>query len=268
MQVNEKVFVVTGGGNGIGRAVVLNLLDKGAKVVAVDINPDALADTKSLAANSSDRLRVVISNISRRDEVEKIPSFVISEFGAVDGIVNVAGIIQPFVTVNDMDYDRIERVFNVNFYGTLYMCKAFIPHLMSRPEAHILNVSSMGGFVPVPGQTIYGASKAAVKLLTEGLKSELMDTNIGVSVVFPGGVATEITKNSGVETRFSANVDTSKIKVLTPKEAADIIVNAIENNLYHVYAGSDSKMLNFMNRLSPKRAALMIAEQLKSLMGY
>jgi short-subunit dehydrogenase len=267
MQVNEKVFVVTGGGNGIGRAVVMNLLAKGAKVVAVDINSEALTDTQHLAVTFSNHLRVYTANISRRDEVEKIPQFTLDEFGHVDGIVNVAGIIQPFVTVNDMDYDRIERVFNVNFYGTLYMCKAFIPHLLQRPDAHILNVSSMGGFVPVPGQTIYGASKAAVKLLTEGLKSELMDTNIGVSVVFPGGVATEITKNSGVETNFSADVDTSRIKVLTPQEAADIIVHAIENNLYHVYAGSDSKMLNFMNRLSPRRAARMIAEQLKSLMG-
>ncbi len=267
MQVNEKVFVVTGGGNGIGRAVVLNLLAKGAKVVAVDINSDALKDTQHLAVTFGNQLRVYTANISVREEVERIPQFTLDEFGYVDGIVNVAGIIQPFVTVNDMEYDRIERVFNVNFYGTLYMCKAFIPHLLQRTDAHILNVSSMGGFVPVPGQTIYGASKAAVKLLTEGLKSELMDTNIGVSVVFPGGVATEITKNSGVETSFSADVDTSRIKVLTPQEAADIIVNAIENNLYHVYAGSDSKMLNFMNRLSPRRAARMIAEQLKSLMG-
>ncbi len=267
MQINEKVFVVTGGGNGIGRAVVLTLLEKGAKVVAVDLNPMALRDTLDLAVNFQDHLKLYTANISKREEVEKIPQYATEQFGFVDGIVNIAGIIQPFVKVSELDYDRIERVFNVNFYGTLYMCKAFIPHLLTRPEAHILNVSSMGGFVPVPGQTIYGASKAAVKLLTEGLKSELMDTNIGVSVVFPGGVSTEITKNSGVETKFTTPPDTSKIKVLTPQEAADIIVNAIENNLYHVYAGSDSKMLNFMNRLSPKRAALMIAEQLKSLIG-
>lgn len=267
MQIHDKVFVVTGGGNGIGRAVVLTLLEKGAKVVAVDLNPLALKDTLELADNHQDHLKLYTANISHREEVEKIPQFATEHFGFVDGIINVAGIIQPFAKVNELDYDRIERVFNVNFYGTLYMCKAFIPHLLTRPEAHILNVSSMGGFVPVPGQTIYGASKAAVKLLTEGLKSELIDTNIGVSVVFPGGVSTEITKNSGVETKLITPPDTSKIKMLTPQEAADIIINAIENNLYHVYAGSDSKMLNFMNRLSPKRAALMIAEQLKSLIG-
>jgi short-subunit dehydrogenase len=75
--------------------------------------------------------------------------------------------------VNELGYEAIERVMNVNFYGTLYMTKTFLPHLLTRPEAHVVNVSSMGGFLPVPGQVIYGASKAAVKLLTEGLHSEL-----------------------------------------------------------------------------------------------
>ncbi|WP_252629481.1 SDR family oxidoreductase, partial [Enterobacter sp. JH539] len=90
--------------------------------------------------------------------------------------INNAGIIQPFVKIDQLGYEVVERVFNVNFYGTLYMTKTFLPHLLTRPEAHIVNVSSMGGFLPVPGQTIYGASKAAVKLFTEGLHSELADT--------------------------------------------------------------------------------------------
>jgi short-subunit dehydrogenase len=124
---------------------------------------------------------------------------VIAAHGVVDGLINVAGIIRPFVKLNELDYDVIQRVINVNLYGTIHMVKAFLPHLLERPVAHIANVSSMGGFLPVPGQTIYGASKAAVKLMTEGLYAELLDTNVGVSVVFPGAVATEITSNSGVE---------------------------------------------------------------------
>ena len=101
--------------------------------------------------------------------------------------------------LNDLDYAAIDRVFDVNWRGTLYMTKTFLPLLLARPEAHIVNVSSMGGFLPVPGQTIYGASKAAVKLLTEGLHSELAGTNVRVTVVFPGAVATNITANSGVD---------------------------------------------------------------------
>ena len=76
------------------------------------------------------------------------------------------------------------------------MTKSFLPHLLKRPEAHIVNVSSMGGFLPVPGQTIYGASKAAVKLLTKGLHSELPGMNVKVTIIFPGAVNTNMTKNS------------------------------------------------------------------------
>lgn len=130
---------------------------------------------------------------------------VVAEHGHVDGIINNAGIIQPFVDLNDLGMDRIERVLNINFYGTLYMVKAFLPFLLERPEAHIVNVSSMGGFLPVPGQSIYGASKAAVKLMTEALHSELKGTNVSVSVVIPGGIATDIKKNSDIQYKTETN---------------------------------------------------------------
>ena len=101
--------------------------------------------------------------------------------------------------LKDLDYAAIDRVFAVNWSGTLYLTKTFLPILLARPEGHIVNVSSMGGFLPVPGQTVYGASKAAVKLFTEGLNSECPGTNVHVTVVFPGAVATNITTNSGVD---------------------------------------------------------------------
>lgn len=267
MNIRGKVFVVTGGGNGIGREVVLNLMSKGASVGAVDISQDGLDETKSLASQYSTKLSLHKVNISDRAAVEALVHDVEREHGLVDGIINVAGIIQPFVRVNDLDYDRIERVMNVNFYGTLYMVKSFLPSLMQRPQAHILNVSSMGGFIPVPGQTIYGASKAAVKLLTEGLRSELLDTNVGVTIVFPGGVATDITKNSGADRKSAPIEGNSKMKLLTATEAAEIIVDAIEKKKYQVYAGKDSSMLNLMTKFAPKKAAAVIADKLKSIMA-
>ena len=118
--------------------------------------------------------------------MEKLLNESLALHPGVDGIINNAGIIQPFVRLNDLSYESIERVINVNLYGTLYMIKTFLPHLLTRPEAHIVNISSMGGFLPVPGQTIYGASKAAVKLLSEGLHSELMNTHVMVTVAISG----------------------------------------------------------------------------------
>jgi len=157
--------------------LVLNLLSRGASVAAVDINETALQKTVELAGSKSDNLSTHIVNITNKDAVAALPEQIIAKHGAIDGIINNAGIIQPFERIKDLDYAVIERVLNVNFFGTLYMTKEFLPHLLKRPEAHITNISSMGGFLPVPGQTVYGASKAAVKLFTEGLRSELLNTS-------------------------------------------------------------------------------------------
>lgn len=266
MKAQDKVIVVTGGGNGIGSEVVLLLLQKKAKVVAVDLNQEALNQTKELAQVGSDRLMLLPCNISDKEAVLALPEKIIESFGQVDGLFNIAGIIQPFVKVNELDFEKIEKVMNVNFYGTLFMVKAFLPYFLKRPQAHIVNISSMGGFIPVPGQTIYGASKAAVKLLTEGLHSELMDTNVNVTIVFPGGVSTDISKNSEVTMTLPDSVDQSKMKLLTPIEAASLIVKGMENNAYRVVAGKDATMMDRLYRLMPQKAASIIAKQMASLL--
>lgn len=268
MKVQNKVMVVTGGGNGIGRELVLHLLSKGARVAAVDINEAALRETTELAGGGKDRLSTHVVNITVKDAVAALPGQVIASHGAVDGLINNAGIIQPFVRIKDLDYAAIERVMNVNFYGTLYMTKELLPHLLQRPEAHITNISSMGGFLPVPGQTIYGAAKAAVKLFTEGLHSELANTNVKVTVVFPGAIGTNIAANSGVSHRMAADSDSqrSSIKPLAPSKAAQIIVDGIERDHYRVLVGPDSSLMDFFVRVSSRHAARFIAKQMQSLL--
>lgn len=268
MKVQNKVIVVTGGGNGIGRELVLNLLSRGARVAAVDINEVALQETIKLAGDKKDKLSSHLVNITDKETVLALPALVIEKHGAVDGIINNAGIIQPFMRVNDLDYTAIERVMNVNFYGTLYMTKAFLPYFIKRPEAHIVNISSMGGFLPVPGQSIYGAAKAAVKLFTEGLHSELLNTNVHVTVVFPGAIGTNIAANSGVAMDVSAENASkqSAIKMLAPVKAAQIIIDGIEKNRYRILVGSDSAFMDFLCRLSPERAANFIFKKMESLL--
>jgi short-subunit dehydrogenase len=191
---------------------------------------------------------------------------VIKAHGAIDGVINNAGIIQRFVRVNDLDYKDIERVLNVNLYGVIHMTKAFLPYLLKRPEAHIVNVSSMGGFLPVPGQTIYGASKAAVKLFTEGLNSELLPTDIRVTVVFPGAIGTNIAVNSGIASKDMDAQAGSGIKMTPPSVAAEKIVDGIEHNRYRVLIGSDAVMMDLICRLMPERAAKIIYKQMRSIM--
>lgn len=269
MKVHHKVFLVTGAGGGIGGELVATLLARGAKVAAVDLTIDSLHQLLKRHENDTEHLTVHAVDITDRSAVAKLPNEIIKAQGQIDGVINCAGIIQPFVKVNDLDYDAIERVMNVNFFGTLYMTKAFLPHLLKRPEAYIANVSSMGGFLPVPGQSIYGASKAAVKLMTEGLYAELLDTNVHVSIVYPGATATKITENSGVKAPNISDADIKKqsAMMLSPQKAAKIIVDGIEKNKPQIFTGKDSNMMNWLYRLNPIFATKFIAKQMKSLLG-
>jgi short-subunit dehydrogenase len=268
MKVQSKTILVTGAGNGIGRELALQLLAKGARVAAIDLNPAALNETSKLAGNKQPALSLHATDITNRQAVETLPEQIMAHHGSIDGIINCAGIIQPFVRVNKLDYAVIERVMNVNFYGTLYITKTLLPHLLQRPEAHIVNISSMGGFLPVPGQSIYGASKAAVKLLTEALYSELADTNVRVTVVFPGGVETNIAANSGLGNALSKDdTSNSSYKMLTPAKAAQIIIDGMEANRFRVIAGSDSSFMDKLYRLHPKFAANFIYKQMKNLLN-
>ena len=241
MKVADRVIVVTGGGSGMGRELVLELLRRGAMVAAVDINETTLAETAALAdAQHRERLATFTLSITDKAAVEALPQRVIDRFGHVDGVINNAGIIQPFVRLNDLDYTDIDRVMDVNFRGALYMTKAFLPILLKRPEAHIVNTSSMGGFLPVPGQTIYGASKAAVKLMTEGLWAELRGTRVHVTVVFPGAIATNITQNSGVDIPGDMSPEEmakAAARTLPADKAARIILDGMQKNAYRIPGG-------------------------------
>ena len=259
MKLENKMVVVTGAGSGIGRELVLTLLKKKTKVFAVDLRQESL-DALKKEVGESENLTTHTLDISDKTAVEKLAK----DIGDIDVLINNAGIIQPFAKVNDLDYATIEKVINVNFYGTLYMTKAFLPELLKRSEGNITNVSSMGGFLPVPGQSVYGASKAAVKLFTEGLYAELLDTNVRVSVVFPGATSTNITKNSGVEMPDTGG---KSFKTLPASEAAAQIITGIEDDKPQIFLGSDCKMMNFLYRLNPLYAIKLIAKQMQSLLS-
>ena len=155
---------------------------------------------------------------------------------------------------------------NVNWWGTVYLDRAFLPVLLERPEGHIVNTSSMGGFIPVPGQTIYGASKAAVKLFTEGLYAECRGTRVHVTVVMPSGMSTNMPANSGV----TVDIDPAKAAELaknltTPEGAANAILDGMEKNAYRVLVGRDAKLMDILYRVYPKGASNFIARQMKGL---
>ncbi len=265
MKVKDRIIIVTGAGSGMGRALTFRLLSMGATVVAIDRNAISLEETRALTPAGADRLLTRVVDITDRQAVVTLRTELMAKTGGVDGVINNAGIIQPFVPVSMLGDAAIDRVMQVNFYGTLHMVRLFLPQLLSRPQAHIVNVSSMGGFLPVPGQTIYGASKAAVKLFTEGLHAELADTNVRVTLVLPGAVDTNITRNSGIEMP-KADPSAPAMPMLSAEKAAEMIVDAMEADKYRVLVGQDARFMDFIYRLHPERAAKFIREKMKGLL--
>lgn len=263
MRVQGRVWVVTGAGSGMGRQLVLLLLAKGGRVAGIDLDEAGLQETADLA-DAGERLSTHVVDITDRPAVGALPSAVVAAHGHVDGLVNNAGIIQPFVPVAELDQAAIQRVLDVNLMGTITMVRAFLPLLLERPEAHVANVSSMGGFFPFPGQTIYGASKAAVKLFTEGLYAELLDTEVHVSVIMPGAVDTGIADNSGVAAPTAGE---SSVPMTSADKAARIMVDGIEKDRLHIYVGLDARLMSLAIKVAPRVAIRFVQQQMAKRLG-
>ena len=196
-----RVAVVTGAGSGIGRALALRLYRQGARLAISDVDTDGLAQTAALLAAESrvgrfpadpglqtDRL-----DVTDRPAVLAYAEAVVRKFGAVHLLVNNAGVSHGG-DVLGMSFDDIERVMNVDFWGVVNGTKAFLPHLIASGNAHLVNISSLFGLVPVPTQSAYVAAKYAVRGFTESLRMEMLAAGhpVRVTCVHPGGVKTGI----------------------------------------------------------------------------
>ncbi|MCM0619474.1 SDR family NAD(P)-dependent oxidoreductase [Nocardioides bruguierae] len=267
MDIVGATVVVTGGADGIGRRVVEALLEGGARVAAVDRGADGLARLET-DLGVGDRLSTHVVDVTDRAAVLALPEQVADALGPADALVNVAGVVHDFTPVADLSFEAMERVMDVNYWGTVNTTKAFLPVLESRPAAALVNVASLGGLVPFPGQTAYGASKAAVRLFTEGVRAEHQGTGLHVAVVLPGGTATDITTNSGVTSGPTADAaDSRAARYLTsPEAAAAKIVGAITHERPRVTIGKDAALVDLLGRVAPATAVGLVARLMRSML--
>lgn len=266
MQLNDKVIVVTGAAGGVGKELVSILLQKNNQVAAIDINDQALKDLQQSTDNPESRLSIHCADISNKTSVMRLVDDVLALHGRVDCLINNAGIIQPFLPISELEDATVDRILAVNLIGTIYMTRAFLPCLNNRPVAHIANVSSLGGLFAFPNQSFYGVAKAGVKLFSESLYTELRKTNIGVSVLIPGAIRTDITKNSGVN-----NEKLDKLKdlflVCKPDAVARKIVYAIEADRFSSVIGIDARIFAWISRISSKTASILMARIMAAVLG-
>jgi NAD(P)-dependent dehydrogenase (short-subunit alcohol dehydrogenase family) len=256
MTLHDRTAVITGAGSGIGRAIAQALARRGCHLALVDISEPGLAETVQLVDGASIRISRHRLDVADRAAVATLPRAVVAEHGRVDLMFNNAGVALAgtFDQVSEADFDWL---FEINFAAVVRLTRAFLPHLKSSDDARIVNMSSLFGLVSPPGQTAYAASKFAVRGFSNALRFELAGSNVGVTVVHPGGVATKIAENArrhaGTTNAEMAEQLERARRVLTmpPEKAGEIIVRAVERRTPRVVVGGQAKMIALIERLAP-----------------
>ncbi|HVU91728.1 MAG TPA: SDR family NAD(P)-dependent oxidoreductase [Jatrophihabitans sp.] len=254
-QVRGKVAVVTGAGSGIGRALACELGRRGAVLAISDVDEAGLAETAKQLRVIGAKVSVARLDVTDRAAVLRYADDVVAEFGTVNIVINNAGIAFTG-DVEQMSFEQIERVVDVDFWGVVNGTKAFLPHLIASGDGHVVNVSSLFGLMAVPGQSAYNAAKFAVRGFTEALRQEMLVNRhpVRVTCVHPGGIKTAIARNAGaVEGHDAAQLAEffdRKLARTSADSAARTIVRAVIGNRPRSVVGLDAKALDLLVRVA------------------
>ncbi|MET7245060.1 SDR family oxidoreductase [Methylobacterium sp. EM32] len=266
--LHDKLALVTGAGSGIGAALALGLARKGARLVLVDRDADGLARSEAAVRALGRDVGTHAFDLTDFAAVAALPEAVAARHGPLDLLINNAGVALAG-RFADVELDDVDWLMDVNFRAVVRMTRAFLPILESRPAAQIVNLSSLYGLVAPPGQAAYAASKFAVRGFSEALRHEYAGTNLGVSVVHPGGVATAIARNARVGPRLDpAEVASGKAAVerhlrLPPEAAAARILRGIARREPRIIVGRDAAQVALIQRLMPVRYWSLIARAME-----
>jgi short-subunit dehydrogenase len=256
LEFREKTAVITGAGSGIGRALAEGLATRGCHLALADINTENLAATAAALAGTGVRISTHALDVTSREQVAALPAQVLGQHHAVDLLFNNAGvaILGSFIETPAADYDWL---FEVNFHGVVRMTRAFLPLLLQRSDAHIVNIASIFSIIAPAGQSHYAASKFAVRGFSDALRHELEGSSVGVTAVCPGGVATAIAGNA----RFSPSITTAtaaeqlrranQLLRLPPAEAARLTLEGVARRKPRILVGRDAKAARLLEWLMP-----------------
>ncbi|HTS53100.1 MAG TPA: SDR family oxidoreductase [Burkholderiales bacterium] len=189
--IEGKVVVITGASSGLGEATARHLSAQGARVVLGARRVDRMKSLADDLTRSGAKALAVTTDVTHRDQVEKLVDAAVQAFGRVDVMINNAGLM-PQAPLERLKVDEWDRMIDVNIKGVLYGIAAALPYMKQQRAGHFINVSSVAGHRVGPGFAVYAATKHAVRALSEGLRQEVKPYNIRTTVISPGAVATEL----------------------------------------------------------------------------
>lgn len=244
----NKVVAVTGGSDGIGKALVEMLLQMDAKVATCGRNQDKLYDLQ--VANPSKPLHTLVADVSNYNDCRNFINSTISTFGGIDILINNAGVSMRAL-VKDAEIDVFKKVMDINYYGTVYCTKLALPSIIER-KGTVVAVSSIAGFRGLPGRSGYSASKYAVNGWMEALRTELIHDGVNVMWVCPGFTSSNI-RNAALNQKGQSQGESpmDEGKMMTAEECAGHILKAVEKRKRTLVLTFTGKRTVFMNKFFP-----------------
>ncbi|WP_316190550.1 MULTISPECIES: SDR family NAD(P)-dependent oxidoreductase [unclassified Bradyrhizobium] len=258
-RINGTAAAVTGAASGIGRALAQELAARGCDLALADRDEAGLASIADEVARHGRKVTTHRLDVSDAGAIAAFAQAATGAHPSLSILINNAGVALAgtFAEISQAD---MEWLFNINFWGVVHGTRAFLPHLSQRPQAHIVNLSSIFGIIAPPGQCAYAAAKFAVRGFSESLRHELAmaQSPVKLSVVHPGGIATAIARNARSGSGMTDNARRAqaidrfeKLAKTTPKDAALRIIKGIERNEPRILIGSDARFMDLLQRFMP-----------------
>lgn len=264
---NNKVVYITGGSSGIGLATAKALAAEGAHVIIFARRQDrleqALEEIKARRVSSSQRFACRQMDVSIWAEVKTVMSAAVAGFGVPDVLINCAGRAYPRI-FEEVTYEQFDETMKINLYGIWHTTSVLVPYMKQR-GGHIVNVSSIAGFIGLFGYTDYSASKFAIIGLSEALRSELKRYGIMVSVLCPPDTDTpgfhEENKTKPEETRAIS----ASARLMQPEEVAHALLKGMKKGERYIIPGFDGKMIFLLKRLFPGLVEFVMDSTIKKV---
>ncbi len=266
-----KVVAITGAGSGIGRALAVELGRHGALLALSDVDAQGLAETVAAVVDDSDtEVHCLVVDVASREALQDWADVVVERFGRVNVLVNNAG-VSLTGEVADLDSDDMRWIVDVNFWGVVHGTRAFLPHLIASGDGHVVTMSSLFGLVSVPGQSLYNATKYAVRGFSESLREEMLVAghHVGVTVVHPGGIKTAIARRGRVSAREDKDslveLFDGQLAKMPPERAAEVILRGVLRGKPRVLVGLDAHVLHQLGRVLGPRYQDLVARRVRQM---
>ncbi|HJQ68260.1 MAG TPA: SDR family oxidoreductase [Blastocatellia bacterium] len=257
-RLDNQVVVITGAASGIGRVTARMFAERGARVVVGARNIDALNDLVREITESGGLAFAAETDVTKREDVERLAQTAINYFGRIDTWVNNAG-VSVYAMFDKLSDEEIRRIIDVNFMGTVYGLQVALPLLRSNGGGTVINIASVTGKRAIPLQSVYSASKYAVVGLSEALRAELAyeEAEIHVCTVCPPSINTPFFDNALTKEGYAPK---PMFPVYEPEAVAEAIISCAENPQREVMVGAGGKMFSVMNTLAPGLTDLMMGK--------